>query len=140
MRELWLGRMRQVIEAPEAARVATVHSTDDAGTPTEIRLTDDPAALVYGKLDPDKTHPYRQKELLEEVNKRLPGGAHVNAHDVLSVRRVYDVREATMPEFTHEPKYGSPQYSPLFVDWLVEQYQRDNDFFWKAKEQYAGRL
>ena len=58
MRELWLGRVRQVIEAPEDLRLATIHSTDDAGTPSEIRLTDDPSALVYGKLDPE-TSPTR---------------------------------------------------------------------------------
>lgn len=140
MRELWLGRMRQVIEAPEAVRVALVQSVDEGGAPARIRLTDDPAALVYGKLDPDDTHPYRQKELIEALNARLPGDAQVNPHDVLSVRRVHDIREATRPEYTHEPRYGSPQYSQLFADWLVEQFERDHGFFWKAREKYAERL
>ena len=140
MRELWLGRMRQVTEAPEGARVAVVQSVDQTGAPARIRLTDDPAALVYGKLDPDDTHPYRQKELIEALNKRLPSDVQVNSHDVLSVRRAHEIREATRPEHTHEPKYGSPQYSPLFVDWLLEQFERDPEFFWKAKVKYAGRL
>jgi hypothetical protein len=139
MRELWLGRVRQVIEAPEDVRLATVHSTDDAGTPSEIRLTDDPSALVYGKLDPDVTHPFRQKELIEEVNRRLPGEAQVNSYDILSVRRVYGIRESSHPQYTHEPMYASAQYSPLFAAWLIAEWEREPEFFWKAKELFAGR-
>jgi hypothetical protein len=42
VRELWLGRVRQVVEAPEDARIAMVRAADAGGVPTEIRLTDDP--------------------------------------------------------------------------------------------------
>lgn len=139
MRELWLGRVRQVIEAPENARMATVQGVDESGTPTEIRLTDDPDAIVFGKLDPDKTHPFRQTELIDEVNRQLPDNAQINTHDILSVRRVYDIREASHPQFTHEPLYTSAQYSQVFAGWIVEQYKRDSEFFWKAREAYAGR-
>jgi hypothetical protein len=139
MRELWLGRMRQVIEAPDDARMATVQGVDETGAPTEIRLTDDPKAIVFGKLDPDQTHPFRQTELIDEVNRQLPDDAHINAHDILSVRRAHGIREATHPHFTHEPLYTSAQYSQIFADWIVEQYEQDREFFWKAREAYAGR-
>ncbi len=140
IRERWLGKVRQVVEAPDEARVAIVQATTSGGVPTEIRLTDDPNALVYGKLDPDDTHPYRQTELIHEVNPQLPAGVEVNAHDILSVRRVYGITEDTHPQFTHEPRWTSAQYSQGFADWIVRQYSRDHDFFWKAKEKYAGRL
>jgi hypothetical protein len=74
------------------------------------------------------------------VNRRLPAGATVNSHDILSVRRAEGIREATHPEFTHEPRFGSAQYSQAFAEWIVERYERDREFFWKAKERYAGRL
>jgi hypothetical protein len=139
MRELWFGRVRQVIEAPEDARIATVQSTDEGGVPTEIRLTDDPSALVYGKLDPDKTHPFRLKELMKAVNKQLPSGVNINSRDIFCVRSVHHINPDTQPQLMHRPKYGSPQYSKAFAQWLVDQYASDNDFFWKVREAYGKR-
>jgi hypothetical protein len=139
MRELWFGRVRQVIEAPGDARVATVQSTDEGGVPTEIRLTDDPSARVYGKLDPDKTHPFRLTELMKAANRRLPNGVRINSRDMFCVRSVHDISPETTPQFMHAPMYGSPQYSEAFADWLVEQFESDGEFFWKARARYGKR-
>jgi hypothetical protein len=32
--------------------------------------------------------------------------------------------------------HGSYQYSDAFADWIVEQHNRDNDFFNKARKRY----
>jgi hypothetical protein len=138
LREQWIDRVRQVVLAPEGARLAMVEAiaSDKAGTPTKIRITNDPDAIVYGQLSPDETHPYRQKELLQELNKRLPRGVSVNAHDVLSVRRVHGITEATHPQFTYEPNWSSPQYSEQFVDWLLSRWNANNTFFESAKSRF----
>ncbi|MFN2471799.1 MAG: hypothetical protein ABR583_12600 [Gaiellaceae bacterium] len=73
---------------------------------------------------------------MQEVNRRLPHGVTVNTHDMLSVRRAHDITETTRPDFMHRPRYGSPQYSDVFVDWIVAEYGRDNDFFTKARDRY----
>jgi len=110
---------------------------DDEGRPTLIRLTTDPHAPLYGQVDPDRSHPYRQKEVIREANERLVG-VTVNAFDVLSVRRVHAISEESRPEFVHVPKFGSPQYSDAFVDWLVGECERDPQFFSKAKTNYLA--
>jgi EC042_2821-lke REase len=92
---------------------------------------------LYGQVDTDHSHPYRQKEVIREVNARL-GEATVNAFDVLSVRRVHAISEDTRPEFVHVPKFGSPQYSDAFVDWLVAEHQRDPQFIAQAKAAYLA--
>lgn len=139
VRRQWLRSIREVLVAPRGAHVAVVHTdeTDEHGVPTLIRLSSDPNAPIYGKLDPDRTHPYRQTEAIAEANRRLPEGVELNPYDVLSVRRVHDISEETRPDFTHVPKFGSPQYSETFVDWLVDQYARDPEFFTRAKAQYT---
>jgi hypothetical protein len=138
-RQQWLANIRQVMHAPDRAEVAIVETAerDEEGRPTLIRLTTDPHAPLYGQVDPDHSHPYRQKEVIAEVNKRLDGRS-VNAFDILSVRRVYAIGEQTRPEFVHVPKFGSPQYSDAFVDWLVEQDARDPRFFENAKAGYLA--
>jgi hypothetical protein len=138
-RQQWLANIRQVMHAPDRAEVAIVETAerDEEGRPTLIRLTTDPHAPLYGQVDPDLSHPYRQKEVIAEVNQRLDGRS-VNAFDILSVRRVYAISEATRPEFVHVPKFGSPQYSDAFVDWLADQDARDPRFFENAKAGYLA--
>jgi len=138
-RTQWLANIRQVMHAPDGAEVAVIETAerDEEGRPTLIRLTTDPHAPLYGQVDPDQSHPYRQKEVIREVNARLGEGA-VNAFDVLSVRRVHAISEETRPEFVHVPKFGSPQYSDAFVEWLVSERQRDPRFFERAKQAYLA--
>jgi hypothetical protein len=138
-RTQWLANIRQVMHAPDGAEVAVVETAerDEEGRPTLIRLTTDPHAPLYGQVDPDQSHPYRQKEVIREVNARLGKGA-VNAFDVLSVRRMHAISEETRPEFVHVPKFGSPQYSDAFVEWLVAERERDPRFFEKAKSSYLA--
>lgn len=138
-RTQWLANIRQVMHAPDGAEVAVIETAerDEEGRPTLIRLTTDPHAPLYGQVDPDQSHPYRQKEVIREVNARLGEGT-VNAFDVLSVRRVHAISEETRPEFVHVPKFGSPQYSDAFVDWLVAEQQRDTAFYANAKARYLA--
>ena len=138
-RAQWLANIRQVMHAPDGAEVAVIETAerDEEGRPTLIRLTTDPHAPLYGQVDPDQSHPYRQKEVIREVNARLDGHS-VNAFDILSVRRVHAISEETRPEFVHVPKFGSPQYSDAFVDWLVAETGRDPEFFGRAKTAYLA--
>ena len=138
-RTQWLANIRHVMHAPDGAEVAVIETAerDEEGRPTLIRLTTDPHAPLYGQVDPDQSHPYRQKEVIREVNARLGEGT-VNQFDVLSVRRVHAISEGTRPEFVHVPKFGSPQYSDAFVDWLVGEQQRDAEFFQRAKATYLA--
>jgi hypothetical protein len=141
LRKQWVRNIRDVMTAPEGAQMAVVEATEaDGDQPSLIRLTSDPSAQLYGKLDPDRTHPYRQTEVIREVTRRLPADVSINAFVVLSVRRVHDIREATRPEFVHEPKFGSPQYSDAFVEWLLEEHAADPRFFESAKAVYNANF
>jgi len=138
-RQQWLSNIRAVMHAPSGAEIAVVETAerDEEGRPTLIRLTTDPSAPLYGQIDPDLSHPYRQKEVVREVNARLDG-RQVNAFDILSVRRIHEISEESHPDFVHVPKFGSPQYSEAFVAWLVEQEVKDPHFFERAKTRYVA--
>jgi hypothetical protein len=103
---------------------------------TAVRLTSDPEALAFFKLDPNKTHPYRRKELVREVSSRLPKGATINQYDVLSVRKTHgiDANET----YTYHPTFGSPLYSAALVSWMVKQSEADPQFFVSARAKYFG--
>ena len=124
-RRRWLRSIRQVV-------------TTDAPTAPTVRVSDDPTAPVVGRVDPDQTHPYRQKEAVQTVNERLPADVTITPYDVLSVRRVHGIDENSHPDFAHRMKFGSIQYSEAFVDWLVEQQRADPAFFQDAKARYSA--
>lgn len=137
IRKEWLRGVRKVVQAPAGSRVALLPPDirqSDAPDATPIRLTDDPAAPAYRIVDPDSTHPFRQKELIAEVRSQLPESIEFNSFDVVAVRHVYAIDNRR--EFAHKPRFGSRQYSPAFVNWLLNQVQRDPGFFLKARAKY----
>jgi hypothetical protein len=92
----------------------------------------DPTRVVEVAKDPSKTHPLRQKEVLEQLEARVKG-IGVNAHDIQCVNKVHRVKAHS--EFFYQGKVkGSPgQYSPAFVEWLLSKYEKDSKFFQKAR-------
>lgn len=138
MRSDFLSGVQQVVNAPPGAKVAVLSDQvfeTEADVAFPIRIVEDPSAPQYRKIDTDAAFPYRQKELVKEVNKRLPQGVKINPYDVLSLRRVYDIDENT--KFSHTPLYSSQQYSQALVDWMVERHARDKEFFTKARAEYS---
>lgn len=137
IRREWLAGVQRVVRAPQGSQVAILTTEvreSNSLTAAPIRLVDDPSAPAFRVIDTDVTHPFRQKELIEEVNKRLPKGATINPYDVLVVRKTYDTY--SREDFYHHSKFGNPQYSEAFVDWLLGSYSEDPSFFLKAREKY----
>lgn len=135
VREKWLGNIRQVMEAPPGAKVQLVTSDVRAssdGSAMPIRVVTDPSAPAYRVVNPDETHPYRQKELVVEVNKRL-NGTKINGFDVQCIRRATGTSQSR-PELFHESKFGSKQYSAAFADFIVNGCNADPGFLSKARE------
>lgn len=135
-----MANVRRVVNAPPRSQVkvlpGSVRQSDDSQA-TPIRITTDPAAPGYRLVDPDVTHPWRQKELLAEVNASVEPEHRINQFDIQTVRHLYDID--AQPQFFHRAKFGSSQYSPEFKNWLLGQYRRDPLFFSKAREEFARR-
>jgi hypothetical protein len=136
IRDEWLGGIKTVVTAPSGAEIVAIERTEDEEGEPAIRITTDESAPLYRVADFDQTHPHRQTELVREVNRKLPRNVTINNHDVLSVKRAHDITPQTRPEFIHKPRYAWDQYSDAYVDWLVERYTRNNDFFQAARRRY----
>lgn len=93
---------------------------------------DEPTRIVEVPKDPSKSHPLRQMEVKAQIDSQL-GGLKINQHDMQCVIKVHRIK--TRSEFFYQGKVkGSPgQYSQTFVDWLVRQFQKDPNFFQKAR-------
>jgi hypothetical protein len=122
-RREWLGAVRRVVREPAA--------------PVAVRVVEDKRAPAYRVVDYDKTHPYRQKELLAAFRARVPEQP-INQFDFLAVRTVHHTDDRA--DFTHKPMFGSRQYSESFLDWLVAQARRDPNFFADARQKYRSGM
>jgi Putative DNA-binding domain/EC042_2821-lke REase len=133
----WLDGIAKVVEAPAGSRFAILPPETEPAGPSgalPLRLTDDPTAPAYYAVPIDTTHPFRQKEVVREVNTKLAGRKTINAHDTLCIRRVYSVEKDI--KFCYTQNYATPRYSEAFVDWVVQKYEEDESFFNKTKQQF----
>ncbi len=138
IRKEWLGGVRKVVTASRKSKVIVVpKDVQESELPNAypIRIVDDPSAPAYRKIDPDKSHPYRQKELLSELNRSLGGKIKVSTYDLLAARRLYGLEE--VPAFCHKSKFGSPQYSSEMLQWLLNEYKKNDQFFLLTKQKYS---
>ena len=85
-----------------------------------------PTAIVEVAKDPSKTHPYRQKDVIELLSRR---GIQINSHDVQCVLRTHRVKSRSDFYYRGSIPGSVSQYSSAFVDWLERQYHRDQEFF-----------
>ncbi|MCX6832440.1 MAG: putative DNA binding domain-containing protein [candidate division Zixibacteria bacterium] len=137
IRRDWLAGVRKVVQAPAGSQVSVLPPDvrqSDSPDAAPIKITDDPAAPAYRLVDPDSSHPFRQKEVMSEVRKQLPAGSEFNSYDVVAIRHVHGIDDNL--KFSYKPKFASRQYSESFVAWLVSQAQADPEFFKKARVKY----
>ncbi|MGH8468882.1 MAG: RNA-binding domain-containing protein [Gammaproteobacteria bacterium] len=133
IRKDWVDGVKKVVHAPSGSQVTVLaadvrESASNDATP--IRIVDDPNAPAYRRIDYDISHPYRQRDLVAAINKKLPSGVQITAYDVLAVRRTHGID--SKDEYCHHPKFGSAQYSDTFAAWIVSNYE----FFLRARQRY----
>lgn len=115
-------------------KLALVKGTNSA----DINLTkgEDGKAtqIVEVPKDPGKTHPYRQVDVLTQVNASLNKTKKINPHDIQCVAKIFNIKKRS--EFYYQGTVkGSPgQYSQDFIEWLLEQHSDDSDFFTQVRQ------
>ena len=131
MRKAWFEGIAKVVEAPPGSQiqVTTPEASEIAEGP--VRLVNDPSAPAVRQLSVDETHPFRQKEVVKEVNRLLRGAKTINSYHIQCVRQAYGT-EAN-PTFAYTMNYSSPRYSRAFVDWIIQQHSENPEFFEDAK-------
>jgi hypothetical protein len=95
-----------------------------------VRIVTDPAAPALQPQDVDRLYPWRQKDLLRELNGRL-GRRFLNSYDIQAVRRQHRLDEH--PDFVFNLPGAGRRYSPAAADWILEQHASDPEFFHRAR-------
>jgi hypothetical protein len=115
-------------------KLALVKHPADADIVLSSGKDGEPARVVEVAKDSSRTHPYRQKEAIAEINAALGGKWKINQHDIQCICKVHGVKKR--PDFYYKGGVpGSPnQYSQAFVHWVIEQFEKDPDFFTRCRD------
>jgi hypothetical protein len=89
--------------------------------------------IIEVPKDPGRTHPYRQTEVVEQVNILLGGAKCINPYDVQSVVSVYSIKKRSEFYYQGKVKGSPPQFSHAFVDWLKKEFDKNNNFFTQSR-------
>jgi hypothetical protein len=95
-----------------------------------VRIVTDPDAPALQPQDVDHLYPWRQKDLVRELNTRL-GRRMLNSYDIQAVRRHHRLDDR--PDFVFNLPGAGRRYSPAVADWIIEQHASDPEFFHHAR-------
>jgi hypothetical protein len=137
VRRRWIRGIRRVLTMPidavvqaPAARNRAKRYIETAANLQPVRITTDPDAPALQPQDVERLYPWRQKDLLGELNARL-GRRALTTYDIQAVRRHHRLDER--PDFVFHLAGAGRRYSPAAADWIIEQHARDPEFFAKAR-------
>jgi hypothetical protein len=146
-RRNWITGIRKVIEAPTGHTIAVVVSPRNlkggipqpGGMPISAEITATAGAVRIVPQNAEEIWPFRQKDLISEINKVVKTSTPINAHDILCINSHLEVLKMH-PEFAYKPhRLASPQYSKTYADWIALQFKEDPKFFKRMREQHRTR-
>jgi hypothetical protein len=108
----------------------TVEPNETFRQPQPVRIVTDPDAPALQPQDVDRLYPWRQKDLVREINHRI-GRRMLNSYDIQAVRRHHNLDER--PDFVFNLPGAGRRYSPAVADWIIDQLARDSEFFHTAR-------
>ena len=107
------------------------------GSIVKATMSAEPSAVRFAPTNAEEIWPHTRMDVVREVNKRIGSSApNIGTFDIESVKGAYDILK-NHPEFAYKPhRKSSPQYSDAFIDWLIDQYTKNRNFFSKARENF----
>jgi len=140
-RKSWLGGIRKVVEiAPGQSVVVTTQVANRKPADPILRavVTADPNAARFVPINAEEIWPYRQKDLIREVNKRLPRNTPINSHDIQSINRIFDILKSR-PDFAYKSHtHVSLQYSAAYAEWIVQQFKKNKTIFVETRQKFRS--
>jgi hypothetical protein len=130
LRRRWLRRIRRAMTSPSMLATSPPTRRADSANLQPVRIVTDPNAPALQPQDVDRLYPWRQKDLVRELNARL-GRRMLNSYDIQAIRRQHQLDER--PDFIFNLPGAGRRYSPAVADWIIEQLAADPGFFEHAR-------
>ena len=98
-------------------------------------------AIIIDKYrDIDKTHPYRRKDAMNKILKRLKRGIEYTTYDFEAYCFANGIKKSSKNEYYWKLKYYPGQYSQRLIDEIVASLNSNPRLREKLKKQYSEHL
>jgi hypothetical protein len=136
-RQQWSKQIGRVLSRPlrplRRKRRAQPRAKHSAGASSNnlqpVRIVNDANAPVLQPQHVDQLYPWRQKDIVADINRRL-GRRAVTTYDLQAVRRQHRLDES--PDFVFHLPGAGRRYSPAAAEWMLSQYATNPEFFHQA--------
>ena len=88
--------------------------------------------VVEVPKDPSRSHPFRQKEVIEKVNEVLID-LTINQWDIQCINKMYNIKSKSEYFYQGQVNGSPPQYSQNFVKWIARQCNKDQGILFQNK-------
>jgi len=93
------------------------------------------AGVVEVAKDPSKTHPNIRPEAINAINTAL--GTNIKPYNIESIVNVYKIKSISEFYFKNKVGVSQAQYSQAFIDWVINKYRNNNQFFAQTAAKYS---
>ncbi|MEN6570690.1 MAG: DUF3644 domain-containing protein [Anaerolineaceae bacterium] len=114
-------------------KLALIKNPADADIVLSSGVSDASLGIIEVAKDSSRTHPYRQKEVVEYFNSSLGQSKKISPYDVQCMNTVYEIKRNSNFFYQGRVKGSPAQYSLSFVTWLIDEFTKDNEFFVNAR-------
>lgn len=112
-----------------------------SGSP-DLELTSGKGGELIGFVevpkDPSKTHPHRLKDVEKIINKFLPEAEKIGQYDITCIQSIFDTKKNQSHYYKGSIKGSPMQYSQEFIDWVLNKYKNNPDFFTETRQQFKN--
>jgi hypothetical protein len=115
--------------------ISSARSQLKGGEIVLAKIASDPSVKTVVPGNAEEIWHHRQKDLIREVNKRLGKNAKINSHDIFCIKKIYDVLTKRADFAYRSHHLAPPQYSNAFIEWVIDEFRRDNQFFERLRRE-----
>jgi hypothetical protein len=134
-RKTWMMGIRKVTQAPPGSVIQVATKIEPSHGGLSGRIVTDLNAPAVRPEEADTIWPHRAKEVRLLINERLKGEVTVNTYDLQCLRQAFNI-DRDHRDWCYRPfAKAHPQYSDTFVNWVVNEFKKDDQFFVKVRQQ-----
>jgi len=143
---LWIEKFKELEKLGIEAAIPITYSVTIVENPkkSDIVLSKGkegiPAVVLEKYRDIDRICPYRRKDVMAKILKRLKIGIQFNTYDFDAYCFAHGVKKLNKNEYYWKPKHYSGQYSQKLIDEIVVSFNSNPSLREKLRKQYTEHL
>jgi len=143
---LWIEKFKELEKLGAKATIPITYSVAIVENPKEADIVLPKgekgmwAVILEKYRDIDQTHPYRRKDAIVRIRKRLKSGIQFNEYDFEAYCFVNGIKKLNKNDYYWKPKYYPGQYSKKLIDEIVTFLNSKPRLREKLRKQYSEHL